>query len=443
MKAHKYRIYPNEEQKQIFAVHFGHVRHVYNWGLAIKQEAYKTQQIKITKREVQDMLVASKKQDKIWLNDVNSQSLLASLDNLDKAYTRFFKKQNAFPRFKSKYAKQAFACPQHVRVDSQKQLLTLPKIKNIRIKLHRELPPNFKTVTISKTPSHKYYASFIIEEQAFAAVSDSKIAVNIQDIIGLDLGINHLAIASNGKKYNNLRLLDKSLHKLAKWQKINARQLVSKEKLEYVDIKNNESKTKIIKKYSKNKEKSKLKIAIMHEKIANQRNDYLHKVSHNIVSKSHATYIAMENLHVKGMIKNKKLARHIANAAWYKFKSMLEYKAERQHKKVISIDRWLPSSKTCSCCGHKLEKLSLNIRSWQCPICNTINDRDINASINIAKFAQVKLADGLGHSLVVKSPSTSKLISVSEVAKDVYINSVHRSQEAPPIVVVKHCFVKT
>ncbi|MET0466858.1 MAG: RNA-guided endonuclease TnpB family protein [Chitinophagaceae bacterium] len=133
--------------------------------------------------------------------------------------------------------------------------------------------------------------------------------------------------------------------------------------------------------------------------------------------------------------KNKKLARHIANASWYKFKTMLEYKAERNNKKVISIDRFAPSSKTCSCCGHKLEKLKLDIREWKCPNCYTMHDRDINAAKNIAKFAQIKLADGLGHSLAVKSSSTSKLISVSEVAKNAYTNQcMHRSQENPPIV---------
>ncbi len=173
----------------------------------------------------------------------------------------------------------------------------------------------------------------------------------------------------------------------------------------------------------------------MHEKIANQRHDYLHKISYNLVSKSQATYIALEDLHVKGMIRNKKLARHIANASWYKFKTMLEYKAQRNNKKVISIDRFAPSSKICNCCGHKLDKLPLSIRKWVCSNCNTMHDRDINAAKNIAKFAQIKLADGLGHSLAAKSSSTSKLISVSEVAKDVYTNQcMHRSQETPPIV---------
>src|SRR5687767_10109224 len=126
MKAHKYRIYPTKEQKQLFAVHFGHTRHVYNWALNIKQETYKEKQITVTKREIQDLLVASKKQEKPWLNEVNSQSLLFSLDCVDKAYSRFFKKQNAFPRFKNKYARQSFSCPQHSRVDRKKQLLTLP-----------------------------------------------------------------------------------------------------------------------------------------------------------------------------------------------------------------------------------------------------------------------------------------------------------------------------
>jgi len=430
MKAHKYRIYPNEEQKQLFAVHFGHTRHIYNWALNIKQETYKEKQITVTKREIQDLLVASKKQEKPWLTEVNSQSLLFSLDCVDKAYSRFFKKQNAFPRFKNKYAKQSFSCPQHSRVNRKKQLLTLPKIKDIKIKLHRELPENFKTVTISKTPTGKYFASFVIQETIINHVKDKQILVNINDILGLDLGISDFVISSTGIKNENLRLLDKSLPQLAKWQKINARQ---KYKIEEITTKKGEKKNKKI--YTKNKQRSKLRIARMHEKIANQRHDYLHKVSHSIVSKSQATYIAIEDLNVRGMIKNKKLARHIANASWCKFTTMLSYKAEWNNKKVIQIDRFAPSSKTCSCCGHKLDKLLLSTREWACPNCNTVHDRDINAAKNIAKFAQIKLADGLGHSLAVKSSPASKLISVSGVAKGMQNKQyAYGSQETPPIV---------
>jgi putative transposase len=429
MKAHKYRIYPNEAQKQLFAMHFGHARHVYNWALDLKQKTYAEKQISLGKREVQDLLVAAKKVEKPWLNDVNSQSLLFSLDCVDKAYGRFFKKIAAFPRFKNKYDKQSFSCPQHCRVDSKKQLLTVPKIKGIRIKLHRELPA-FKTVTISKTPTGKYFASFIIEEHIENNIADAKVLVKENAILGLDLGITDFVIGSDGIKDANLRLLDKSLPKLAKWQKINARQAY---KIEAYTNQQGTIKNKKI--YSKNKEKSKLRIALMHEKIANQRNDYLHKVSHRLVSKSQATYIAIEDLHVKGMIKNKKLARHIANASWYKFTVMLTYKAEWNNKKIVKIDRWLPSSKTCSCCGYKLEKLPLSVREWTCPNCNTKHDRDINAAKNIAKFAQIKLADGLGHSLAVKSSSTSKRISVRDVAKGIHSKqSVYRSQETPSIV---------
>jgi len=205
-------------------VHFGHTRHIYNWALNIKQETYKEKQITVTKREIQDLLVASKKQEKPWLTEVNSQSLLFSLDCVDKAYSRFFKKQNAFPRFKNKYAKQSFSCPQHSRVDRKKQLLTLPKIKDIKIKLHRELSENFKTVTISKTPTGKYFASFVIEKTIINHVKDKQILVNINDILGIDLGISDFVISSTGIKNENLRLLDKSLPQLAKWQKINARQ---------------------------------------------------------------------------------------------------------------------------------------------------------------------------------------------------------------------------
>lgn len=428
MKAYKYRIYPNKSQEEIFAMHFGHVRHVYNWALDTKQKSYQ-EGIKLSKRQIQDLLVASKKQEKVWLQDINSQSLLASLENLDKAYKNYFAKRADKPKFKKKNSKQSFACPQHCRVDSKKGLLTIPKVKDIKIKLHRQLP-NFKTVTITKNPSGKYYASFTIEDKES---NDKQSTKDIkQSILGIDLGIEHFAILSTGQKISNPRTLDKSLYKLNKLQKIFARQTYTNQAISYID-KNNQVIQKNKKIYSKNKEKQKQKIAIQHEKIANQRHDFLHKVT-NTISKSQAEYIALEDLHIKGMIKNKRLARHISNVAWHKFKVLLEYKLKDKHKKLITIDRWLPSSKTCNRCNYKLAKLPLSIRSWQCPKCHNFHDRDINASINIANFAQLQLADELGLSSVVKGSSTSTLISVSEVAKDIGNHCLYRSQEAPPKV---------
>jgi len=184
------------------------------------------------------------------------------------------------------------------------------------------------------------------------------------------------------------------------------RQKYRKEEISYKDKEGLEiNKTKKI--YSKNKEKQKQKIAIKHEQIANRREDYLHKISRDIVSKSQAKYIAMEDLYVKGMIRNRKLSRHIANMGWHKFKIMLTYKAQKQGKELIFIDRWAPSSKICSNCSQKQETMPLHIRKWTCASCHTSHDRDINAAINIAKLAKNKITDELGQSFVIKSPPTS------------------------------------
>lgn len=217
-------------------------------------------------------------------------------------------------------------------------------------------------------------------------------------------------------------------------QKVFARQKYRKEEISYKDKERLEiSKTKKI--YSKNKEKQKQKIASKHEQIANRRGDYLHKISSDILSKSQAKYIAMEDLHIKGMIRNRKLSRHIANMGWHKFKLMLQYKSQKQGKELIFIDRWAPSSKICSNCSQKQEKLPLSIRKWTCASCNTSHDRDINAAINIANFAKNKLTDELGRSFVIKSSSTSILGSASEVAKGTKSKSLYGSQDALTITV--------
>ena len=362
MRAYKYRIYPNGEQKVLLAKHFGCVRHVYNWALAEKEKHYKETGKSLSKRQLQDLLVASKKDDKEWLTEVNSQSLLASLANLDAAFSNFFQERAKFPRFKSKYSGwQSFQCPQHVTVDFEKNHINLPKIKGIKLKLHRPFTGKVKTVTVKQCSSGKYYASVLVDD---GLIDPIPATIEPEKTIGIDVGLTEFLIDSEGNKTENPRLLKASLARLAAEQKKFARK----------------------KKGSGNRAKQKRKVAKIHERVANQRHDFIHQVTANLAVKNHATTIAVENLNIKGMIRNRKLSRAIQDASWGMFLRVLDYKCRWNGKNIIQIGRFQPSSKLCNCCGYKAESMPLSVREWDCPVCKSHNDRDINAAKNIRDF---------------------------------------------------------
>lgn len=391
LKAYKYRIYPNANQRELLAQHFGCVRWVYNWGLARKKEHYEKTQKSLPKRILQDELVALKKtQEKNWLSDVNSQSLLASLFDLNRAYQNFFKKRAKHPKFKKKNNTQTYQCPQHVKVDLEKGLLHLPKIKNIKIKLHRSFIGLIKTVTLKKNASGSYYASILIDN---GIPIKTPFGVSQDKTIGIDLGLTHFAIDSEGNKKSSPKYLKNSLRKLAMAQRIKSRK----------DYKNQ----------SKNYVKQRIKVAKIHEVVTNKRKDFIHQYTAELVYKNQATSFAIEDLHVKGMIKNKKLSRAIADSGWGMFVRCLSYKSEWYGKNVLPINRFIASTKTCHQCGYKKDKLPLSIRNWHC-VCGVSHDRDINAAKMIRKEA---LADALGRSVSIKSSSTTIPISVGVVAK--------------------------
>ncbi len=393
LKAYKVRIYPNQGQIELMEKHFGCVRHVYNWGLELKKKHHEETGKSLSRANVQSLMVQSKKQDKSWLKEVNSQSLLASLLNLDTAFQNFFKGLAKFPRFKSKYeSTQSFQCPQHVKVDFETKRLYLPKFADgIKAKFHQHFEGKIKTVTIKRRPSGKYYASILVEQEA----PDVKaVPITKEQTLGLDLGLTHFLIDSEGEKVNNPRFLKRSLNKLEVAQKILARKA----------------------KGSKNRQKQKKKVATIHEKVANTRLDFLHKVSARLVFKNHATSFALEDLNIKGMVKNRKLARVITDVSWGKFVELLRYKSVWHGKHVLKIGRFEASSKVCNPCGHKLDTLPLSIRVWDCPNCSAALDRDINAAKNIRDIA---LADALGHSVCVKSSPEAISISVGASAKEI------------------------
>ena len=370
MKAYKYRIYPNGEQKVLIEKHFGCARFTYNWALALQQKYYDEHKKSLSRKDIQDQLVSMKKQEQYsWLNEVNSQTLLSGLLHVYTAFGNFFKGRAKFPKFKSKKIPQrSYQCPQHSSVDFEKGTLNLPKLKGIKAVFSRQFDGKIKTVTINKTATGKYYASILVETNQ-AKVTASTIEAD--KTIGIDLGLNHLLIQSDGQKIENPKYLRQAQNRLAIQQKIFARK----------------------KKESKNYQRQKLNVACIYEKVRLQRLDLHHKLTHHLICENQATTYAVEDLGIKNMVRNRKLAKSISDVAWGQFLTILQYKAKWFGKNILQIGRFVPSSKTCSCCGYKMEKLLLSVRLFECPNCNLVEDRDVNASINIRNFA---LADALG-----------------------------------------------
>jgi len=353
LKAYKYRIMPNKRQTELINKHIGAVRFLYNLALETKQIAYASKQVNLSRYDLQKQLVDLKKECE-WLKEVNSQSLQVALMNLDAAYLRFFKGQSGFPKFKKKSNGGSFNVPQNVSLDSGK--LVIPKFKEgIDIVLHRPIKGTIKQATISKTPTGKYFVSILCET---GEATKSKAKIKKNTTVGIDLGIKSFLVTSEAEVFDNPKFLKTKISKL-----------------KYVQRKFSKSKGK----------RTKQKLAKLHEKVANQRKDFLHKVSTELI-KNHDS-ICIEDLNIKGMLQNHKLAQAITDVSWSSFVTMLEYKAEWYGKNILKIGRFEPSSKTCSCCGSINKEITLQDREWTCKSCNTLLDRDVNASINIKNFA--------------------------------------------------------
>lgn len=356
-RTYKFRLYPNREQSELLARHFGCARFVYNHFLNQRKEQYrltgKSDNFYAQERSLTEL---KKQKATAWLKEVNSQSLQFALRSLETAYTNFFKKRAKFPNFKSKHSKNSFTVPQHVSIVGGR--LFLPKFKEgIKCHVHREITGKVGKATISKTPSGKYFVSVFTEEEYVTPVKKSGKSV------GVDMGLKDLLITSEGETFKNNRYTKRYECKLAKAQRHLSRK----------------------KKGSRGFENQKLKVARLHEKIANSRADYLHKCSISLVRR-YGT-ICIEDLNVKGMEKNHRLAKSITDASWGIFVSMLTYKAEWNGKKVVKIDRYFPSSQTCNVCGYvNKHTKDLSVREWECPVCHTHHDRDVNAAINILRF---------------------------------------------------------
>ena len=360
-KAYKYRIYPNSEQKEFFAKCFGCVRFFYNKSLSDMNEIYKST------GKFKNITPASYKENYSFLKEVDSLALANAQLNRNTAFKSFFNHKTAFPKYKNKRNDQSYTTNNQgsVKFSNNDRYISIPKCPRIRIKKHRDFDGIVKSITVSMTTDNKYYISLLVESEIKPLKESTR-------TIGLDLGLKDLIVDSNGNKYKNHKYLTKSQTKLAKEQR----------KL-----------SKMVK-GSNNRNKQRIKVARLHKKINNQRNDYLHKLSKKIIDENQI--ICVESLLVKNMMSDSKLAKNISDASMSRFISMLVYKANWYGRIIVKVPKDYPSSQLCHVCGYKNSiTKDLGIRKWTCHKCGSIHDRDINAAKNIlSKGIETLTKDG-------------------------------------------------
>lgn len=350
-KAFRYRLYPNKEQQAGLTVQFGHARFVYNWVLAVRNNYYKEHKKDLGYYELKRIVTALKHQSEYaWLKESDSQVLQAKVEDLDRAFVNFFEKRAKFPRFRKRNSRQSIRWHQRFKFEGDR--VYLPKVGWVKTVLHRPFEGTPKSITVSKTKSGEYYVSVLCEVEV-------SVLPNGKPPVGVDLGLKDFAILSTGEKVEHPKYLRKAERRLKKLQ-----QRLSRKK-----------------KGSANCEKARLLVARQHEHVARQRSDFLHKLSRRLVAE-HGT-IHLEDLNIRGMLANHKLAKSIADSGWGMFGRFCEYKAEWYGSRVVCADRFYPSSKTCGVCGCINRDLALSDRFWTCGNCGAHHDRDINAAINL------------------------------------------------------------
>lgn len=365
-RAYKYRIYPTKEQKILINKTFGSCRYVYNRALAIKMALYEKEKKGISVFKLSNEMVKWKNNEETkWLKEVNSQSLQQSLRDLDSAYTKFFKEKRGFPKFKSKNNHNSFRNPQQTRVNFENGKVFLLKFsEGIKINLHRKFEGKIKSSTVSKTSSGKYFISILVEENKEYPPLQTPAE---EKTLGIDLGIKNFATFSDGTVIKNNKYLNKKLKQLKRQQRKLSRK----------------------KKGSNNRNKQRIKVAKIHEKVTNSRKDFLHKLTNQLAENQGHTSIAIEDLNVNEMLKKgkkNKLSKYISDTGWGYFRQFLTYKCEQKGKNLLVIGRFDPSSKLCTC-GHLNSNLALKDREWDCPSCKTHHNRDELAAKNIRRFA--------------------------------------------------------
>ena len=362
LNATRIRLYPTDQQAQSLAVQFGCARWVWNNALAETGKLYR-ETGKGLNYHAMAIRLPKLKQEFEWLSNADSQALQQSLQNLSRAFENFFQKRGKYPRFKSKHGRQSIQYPQRVKIDGSR--VYLPKVGWVKCVVHREIIGKFKTVTVGRNACGQFHAAILTDNgETMPAISTEGKA------IGIDVGLTHLAVTSDGSKFENPRHLRKAEENLKRKQRKLSRK----------------------KEGSKSRNKARQLVARVHERVACARRDNLHKLSRRIVNENQV--VVVEDLHVKGIMANHCLAKATADAGWSMFTGFLEYKTARAGKAFVKCNRWFPSSKTCSACGSICEKMPLNVRSWVCAHCETQHDRDHNAAKNIRAEGLRILAGG-------------------------------------------------
>ena len=368
-KAVKIRLYPTPDQQVLLAQHFGCARWWWNYALNKSIETYKETGKGLGQSALNAFLPKLKKaEETTWLAECYSQVLQAVTLNLTTAYKNFFDGRAKFPRFKSKHGRQSIQYPQNVKVVDC--TVKLPgNIGTVKAKIHRPIEGKIKTITVSKDPSGKYYASILVEIEG-----DNPQISTEGKVVGVDLGLKHFAVTSDGSKVSKY---DNPKH-LAKHEK---------------NLKRKQQKLARKQKGSNSRYKYRKTVARLYERVSNSRQDFLHKLSRKLVNENQV--VVVENLHVKGMVRNHNLAKAISDAGWGMFTNLLAYKLKQKGGKLLEIDRWFPSSKLCSNCYYQVLEMPLEVREWTCPHCGTHHDRDANAATNIrAEGIRMLKADG-------------------------------------------------
>lgn len=363
LRTYEYRIYPNKEQRVQIAKQFGCCRVVYNKSLALRKETYETTKKHLSKYDlINEMTKWKQTEEYEWLKEVHAQALQQAIFDMDTAYQRFFREKTGFPKFKSrKNHRNSYRYPSGCKLDNENNKIFLPKLKWVECRIDRPINFKLRSVTVKQVPSGKYFVSCLFDD---GQELPEKLPITEETTMGIDLGLKDFAVLSNGKKIPRMRFIKNYEKKLAVLQKKHSRKQLG----------------------SKNREKARIKVARLHEKISNCRKDYLHKVSSKIINENQVNTICLETLRVNNLMKNHKLAKAFADVSLYTFKTMLEYKADVAGKNILYIGQYEPSTKLCDC-GYKNNELTLADRVWTCPVCGRTHDRDIHAAENIKKFA--------------------------------------------------------
>jgi putative transposase len=369
-KAAKIRLYPTTEQVVALAKQFGCARWLFNWGLDLSRSTYLETGKGMTYYAMQAMLPKLKKEHE-WLADADSQALQVSLQHLAAAFKNFFDGRAKYPRFKSKHGRQSYSNPQRVKLIERRDngwgLIRLPKVGDVRANINREIDGKIKTVTISLDEAGRYWASIIADNKTDPP--KPKTITKKTNAVGIDVGLTHFAVTSDGEKIPNKRFIARAERNMKRKQKALSRK----------------------KKGSINRNKARVRVARAHEKVRRARADFLHKMSRRLVNENQV--ISVEDLNVRGMVRNRSLAKAISDCGWSMFTTMLAYKAVRDGKHFVKCHRFYPSSKTCNDCGHVTSALPLNMRKWTCQ-CGSVHDRDVNAAKNIRDEGLRILAEG-------------------------------------------------